>query len=40
MIFAYLKMVKQTYKKYHWEMESQPENIQGTYKNNEGGFIL
>ena len=39
-IFADLKMVKWTGNKYHWEMESQPKNIQGTYKNNEGGFII
>ena len=38
-IFLDLKMVKQTDKKNHWAMESQPENIQGAYNNNEGGFI-
>ena len=29
MIFADLKMVKQTYKKYHWEMESKLKSIKG-----------
>ena len=38
MIFADLKMVKQTDKKYHWEMESSSENTQGAYNNNECWF--
>ena len=37
-IFVDLKMVKKTNKKYHWEMESRPENIQGAYNNNECWF--
>ena len=34
-VFVILKTVRQTNKKYHWAMESQPENIQGAYSNNE-----
>jgi len=28
-------MVRQTNNKYHWEMDTQPGNIQGVYNNNE-----
>ena len=39
-IFAYLKMVKQKNKKYHWEMESQPESIKGITMKMSGYFPL
>ena len=39
-IFAYLKMVKQTNKKYQWEMESHPESIKGITLKMSGYFPL
>ena len=40
MIVTYLKVVKQTDKKNHWEMESQPESIKDITVKMSGYFPL
>ena len=39
-MFADSKMVKQTYKESHWEMESNPESIKGIRVKMRGEFPL